>query len=43
MSGYLMFTRTKTPWVSGAEDLLGQDSGNLRRPPGQGPRQLPSP
>ena len=20
MSGYLMFTRTKTPWVSGAED-----------------------
>ena len=27
MSGYLMSTRTKTPWVSGAEDLLGQDFG----------------
>jgi hypothetical protein len=29
MSAYLMFTRSKTPLSSGAEDLLEQDLGNL--------------
>jgi len=43
MTAYLMFTRTKTPGCGGAEDLLGQYSGNLRRSLGQGPRQLRPP
>ena len=39
MSAYLVFTREKT--LDEAElDLLGQDSGNPRRSPGQGPRQV---